>query len=72
MKENVLHTTLHPTIINIIRKTYTLLGENMNKYKSLILVMFFLCLFTLSKTNAIVNDYKLLGKTIYIDAGHGR
>lgn len=33
--------------------------------------MFFLCLFTLSKTNAIVNDYTLLGKTIYIDAGHG-
>ena len=43
----------------------------MNKYKSLILVMFFLCIFTLTKTNALVKDYSLLGKTIYLDAGHG-
>jgi len=43
----------------------------MNKYKNLILVMFFLCTFTLSQVNALVNDYTLLGKIIYLDAGHG-
>ena len=43
----------------------------MNKYKTLMLVMFFLSLFALSKTNALVKDYTLLGKTIYLDAGHG-
>lgn len=43
----------------------------MNKYKFLILVIFFICLCALSKTNAMINDYTLLGKTIYLDAGHG-
>ena len=33
--------------------------------------MFFLCILALSKVNAVINDYTLLGKTIYIDAGHG-
>jgi len=33
--------------------------------------MFFLCIFVISKTNAKVLDYTLLGKTIYLDAGHG-
>ena len=42
----------------------------MRQYKSLIIVMFFLCIFALSKINAMVNGYTLLGKTIYLDAGH--
>ena len=43
----------------------------MRGYKTLILVMFFLSVFTFSRVNAIVKDYSLLGKTIYLDAGHG-
>ena len=43
----------------------------MRQYKTLMLVMFFLSIFCLSKVNAIVKDYSLLGKTIYIDPGHG-
>jgi N-acetylmuramoyl-L-alanine amidase len=43
----------------------------MNKYKSLIIVMFFFLIFSLSKVNSIVNDTSLLGKIIYLDAGHG-
>ena len=43
----------------------------MKQYKNLMIVMFFLCIFALSKVNAIVHDYTLLGKTIYLDAGHG-
>ena len=41
------------------------------QYKTLMLVMFFLSIFCLSKVNAIVKDYTLLGKCIYLDAGHG-
>jgi len=43
----------------------------MREYKTLILVMFFLSIFCIGKVNAIVNDYSLLGKIIYIDPGHG-
>lgn len=43
----------------------------MRGYKSLILVMFFLSVFCFSRVNAIVKDYSLLGKVIYIDPGHG-
>ena len=43
----------------------------MREYRTLILVMFFLSVFCFSRVNAIVNDYSLLGKVIYIDAGHG-
>lgn len=43
----------------------------MRKYKTLILVMFFLSILCFGKVNAIVNDYSLLGKIIYIDPGHG-
>lgn len=43
----------------------------MRQYKTLMLVMFFLCVFSFSKVNAMVRDYSLLGKTIYLDAGHG-
>lgn len=43
----------------------------MRQYKTLIISLFFLSIFSLSKVNAIVKDYTLLGKTIYIDPGHG-
>ena len=43
----------------------------MIRYKTLILVMFFLSVIFISKVNAIVKDYSLLGKVIYIDPGHG-
>ena len=43
----------------------------MNKYKSLMLLLFFLCIISISKSYAIINSYTLLGKTIYIDPGHG-
>lgn len=43
----------------------------MNKYKFFVLGSFFLCLFSLLRVDAIVNDYSLLGKFIYLDAGHG-
>ncbi len=43
----------------------------MRQYKTFMLVLFFLSIFCLSKVNAIVNDYTLLGKTFYLDAGHG-
>ena len=33
--------------------------------------MFFLCVFCFGKVNAIVRDYSLLGKCIYLDPGHG-
>ena len=33
--------------------------------------MFFLSIFAISRVNAIVKDYSLLGKVIYLDAGHG-
>ena len=43
----------------------------MRQYKTLIICLFFLSIFCLSKVNALVNDYSLLGKVIYLDAGHG-
>lgn len=43
----------------------------MRQYKTLIIVLFFLSIFCFSKVNAMVKDYSLLGKTIYLDAGHG-
>lgn len=43
----------------------------MRQYKTLMLVLFFLSIFCFSKVNAMVKDYSLLGKTIYLDAGHG-
>lgn len=43
----------------------------MRQYKTLILVMFFICVFSLSKVNALVKDYSLVGRIIYLDAGHG-
>lgn len=43
----------------------------MRQYKTLIIVLFFLSIFCFSKVNAVVRDYSLLGKCIYLDAGHG-
>lgn len=42
----------------------------MKQYKTLILAIFFLSILCFSEVNAIVKDYSLLGKTIYLDAGH--
>ena len=41
------------------------------KYNLIILIIFFICVFAISKVNASVNNLDLLGKIIYIDAGHG-
>ena len=43
----------------------------MRGYKSSIICIFFISIFCFSKVNAIVNDYSLLGKSFYIDPGHG-
>lgn len=43
----------------------------MIKYKTLVFVMFFIFTFSLSKVYADVGDFSLLGKVIYLDAGHG-
>ena len=43
----------------------------MRQYKTLIICLFFLSIFCFSKVNAIIKDYSLLGKVIYIDPGHG-
>jgi len=43
----------------------------MREYKTLIICLFFLSIFCFSKVNAIVKDYSLIGKIIYIDPGHG-
>ena len=41
------------------------------KYKSIILIIFLISLFSLSQVHATTNDLTLLGKIIYLDAGHG-
>ena len=43
----------------------------MKHYKTLIIALFFLSIFCLSKVNALNKDYTLLGYSIYIDPGHG-
>lgn len=43
----------------------------MNKYKFLVIIMFFLFSFSISHVYADVSDLSLLGKVIYLDAGHG-
>ena len=43
----------------------------MEEYKRLMLVMFFLSVFCFSKINASIRNYSLVGKCIYVDAGHG-
>ena len=43
----------------------------MNKYKLIIIIGLFLSISIISRAYANVNNYSLLGKTIYIDPGHG-
>ena len=43
----------------------------MKQYKTLMLVIFFLSVFCFSRVNATIRDYTMLGKCIYLDAGHG-
>ncbi|MCI6001864.1 MAG: N-acetylmuramoyl-L-alanine amidase [Tenericutes bacterium] len=43
----------------------------MNRYKITLLILFLIILFSVNQVNAYVNDFPLLGKTIYLDAGHG-
>ena len=43
----------------------------MNKFKFILIIFLFLCVLTISKTYAANNEKTLLGKTIYLDPGHG-
>lgn len=43
----------------------------MNKFKLIIIICMFITIFSISRVYAIVNSYTLLGKTIYLDPGHG-
>ena len=43
----------------------------MNKYKLTIIICLFISIFSISKVYAQIFNYTLLGKTIYIDPGHG-
>lgn len=43
----------------------------MNKFKTIIIISLFISILSISKVYANVFDYTLLGKTIYIDPGHG-
>lgn len=43
----------------------------MLKYNNIVLFIFFIILFSFYKVEAFVKDYSLLGKIIYLDAGHG-
>ena len=40
-------------------------------YKLLFIILFFVMIISISSVYGIVNDYSLLGKVIYLDAGHG-
>ena len=43
----------------------------MSKYKLIILIIIIITIFFISKTYAATNNLTLLGKTIYLDPGHG-
>lgn len=43
----------------------------MSKYNNIMLFIFFIALFSFYKVEAFTKDYSLLGKVIYLDAGHG-
>lgn len=43
----------------------------MKKYNIIIIICFLILSFSISKTYASINSLSLLGKTIYIDPGHG-
>ncbi len=43
----------------------------MKKYNIIIIICFLILSFSISKVYANINGFYLLGKTIYIDPGHG-
>lgn len=43
----------------------------MKQYKTLMMALFLFSILCFSRVNAMSHDYTLLGKTIYIDPGHG-
>lgn len=43
----------------------------MKQYKTLMMALFLFSILCFSRVNAMTHDYTLLGKTIYIDPGHG-
>lgn len=44
---------------------------SMRRYNILIFILFVIFITSIGKVYAIINDYSLLGKIFYIDAGHG-
>ena len=61
-------------IYNKEEHTYTLLGDNMLKVILKVIVIFFflICLITLDKVDARINELPLFGKVIFVDPGHQR
>ena len=43
----------------------------MNRYKITLLIIFLIILFSVNQVNAYVNDFPLLGKTIYLEDTSG-
>lgn len=43
----------------------------MRQYKTLMLIIFFICVFCFGVVNAKIRGYDLVGKSICLDAGHG-
>ena len=43
----------------------------MKRYKFITIMLFFIFLFSISCVSAMIKDYSLIGKVIYLDAGHG-
>ena len=43
----------------------------MNKFKMTIIIMLIITIISISKVYAHINSYNLLGKSVYIDPGHG-
>ena len=51
--------------------SYNNIYLTMNKFKLIIIIFIFISILSISKVYAQVFNYTLLGKTIYIDPGHG-
>lgn len=52
-------------------KTYILLGDKMLKYKIYVFLFFIIGALSINMAYASENNLELLGKVIYLDAGHG-
>lgn len=52
-------------------KTYILLGDKMLKYKIYVFLFFIIGILSINIVYASNNNLELLGKVIYLDAGHG-